>query len=134
MTASGLGVTLAIVNLLFLAALIGVGIWGLVRTSGRTRALIGGGVGVLVVGRIVGMMLPALFSAVGTGGQSSFFVLQMTLSVVTNLLTLLGMALLVGAAVAAVAHRSPNPYAGFHNPPPPGPQSHPAGPPSGGWR
>ena len=125
MPPSSFAMVLGVVNALFLLGLIVIGVLGIVRTSGRTRSLVTGGFGALVLARVVGVV-SAMFGPLSSD-QQTFFMIQIAVNVITGLLTLAGIALLVFAAVQASTASAPH-YPGAAYPPYPGPGQ------PGGWQ
>ncbi|MDO5499472.1 MAG: hypothetical protein Q4F67_07310 [Propionibacteriaceae bacterium] len=121
------------VNTLLLLGLIGIGIFGIVRTSGRTRALVAGGIGALVLSRLLGIIVP-IFTGLFTSSTGSSLGIYLAFNVIGGLITLAGILLLVLAAVRRreAAHY---PNAGnLYAPGGPGGPGYPGGPPPGGWQ
>jgi hypothetical protein len=117
------GLVMGVIGFVFLLALIAIGVFGILRTSGQTRVLVGAGVGALVLSRLLGM-LPGLVSSIGGGGL--FFSMQIVMGVITTLLTLAGIGLLVWAAIPRADVGS------SHGSAPQGPAAWNA--PPGGWQ
>ncbi|WP_425307994.1 hypothetical protein AADG42_04315 [Ammonicoccus fulvus] len=124
MSPSTYGAIASVIGVLYLLALIGLGIFGALRTSGRTRALLLAGVGVLVVERLVGFLFPLLIGAIARSGNQ-MWTFQIIWNLFGTLLGLAGVALLILAAISAQTAR-----AGFSS----GGQSgsYPGGQPGGG--
>lgn len=91
---------LAVLEIFFVVALVALGSIGLLKTRGRARALVGGGVGVLILTRLVGPLASVILNAVG-GGRASVYAGQIAINAIIGLLTLVGVGLLIGAAVVA---------------------------------
>lgn len=109
------GLIASVIGVVYLLALIGLGIFGSLRTSGRARALLLAGVGVLVVERLLGFLFPVLIGALaGSGGQMWTF--QIIWNVIGTLAGLVGVGLLV---LAVISPRSAPP--GFSQGMQPGP-------------
>lgn len=141
MSPSTFAVISTVIGVLYLLALVGLGIFGALRTSGRTRALVLAGVGVMVFERLLGFLFPVVIGV--AGGRDQIWTIQVLWNVLGALFTVAGIALLVMAAVTAQASRSVGAYPAVRTPsygypgqPPqqqgPGPQG--PGPQGGAWR
>lgn len=97
---STLGALLSVLAVVYVLALVGVGVFGLIKTTGRTRNLVLGGVGALILSRFIGMFMPLIFGALSSSADT-FMAMTVVVNLVGSAVSVGGVALLVWAAVTA---------------------------------
>lgn len=126
-----------LVGVIFLLLLIALLVVGMLRLKGSARALVGAGLGVLILVRVLAPLVqgPLLSSLVAASGYDAYFALTFIWSTIVQLITFIGVGLLVFAAIRAATpavNRPPAPPTEPWDPPPRTDFSAGPGVPSGG--
>lgn len=110
MTAVSYGATMGAISIVFLVLTVAIGVLGVVRTRGRVRALVSGGIGAILLSHLVGALVPLLVGLVDrAGGPDTFFRVQVVVNAAAGLLLVAGFLLLVLAAIAGSRSQHPAP-------------------------
>lgn len=109
------------ISLIALLALIALLVFSLIRAPAAIRPFLGGGLGLLILARLVVTLSPILLGASGGAGQNGFLAWTFVWSTAGQLITLAGITLLV-LAPFKLRHGVPRP------PAPPAPPAGPHGP------
>lgn len=101
------GTISGVLSVIWLLLLVGLLIFAMVKTRGRTRTLVGAGMGLILANRLLSLLAPLLYRSFEPGDMTLYLIM----SIFFSLLEIGGIGVLVWAVVTALTEAGPaNPW------------------------